>query len=203
MDFTTSTRVKALGQGFSGSTQDTLIGTLITALSAATERYLDRGIEYTSRTEYFNVEPGQRVLRLHAFPAIASVTLYNDTAHESGTYTQFPATTAVDAGSYAIDTDRGLLIVDDGILLDGSKAVKVTYTGGIASGATSASGLVTAFPDIAQAVDMWVIYALRQGMNPGYTSVAVDGGSVAVGAYAMPLITKDLLERYRRPRVGL
>jgi hypothetical protein len=197
MDLTTVTRVKATGQGFSGTDQDTLLAQIVAQVSAAAEKYMDRGIEYTSRTEYFNIEPGQTVVRLHAFPAIANVAVYNDTAHQTGSYTQFPASTQMDASQYGIDTARGLLIFDQTPPQPGANVLKVTYTGGMSATATSAANFIAAFPDIASALDLWAVYVCNQAKQPGVNSVSIDGASAAITVFTMPTVTRDTLNAYR------
>jgi hypothetical protein len=196
MDLTTVTRVKATGQGFSGTTSDTLLTQIVAQVSAAAEKYMDRGVKYESRTEYFNVEPGQTVFRLHGFPTIATLTVYNDTAHQTTTYTQFPASTAIDPSQYGIDTARGLLIFDQTPPQPGANVLKVTYTGGMSTAATPAD-FITAFPDIASAVDLWAVYVCNQAKLPGVNSISIDGASAAISVYTMPTITRDTLNAYR------
>lgn len=201
--------MKLLLQGATGTTQDSLLSQLITAESAKIEKYLDRGIEYQARTEHFNVDPGQRLFRLAAWPGIdttvANFHVYNDVAHASSSYTQFPSSTEIDASNYAIDAERGLLVVHYANLLCGPKVLKIAYTGGMATNLTGSSkvtNFVSGFPDIAYACELQVVAAFNSAKQPAVGSFTDATGSLNYVTLDLLPQVKRTLDRYRRMSVG-
>jgi hypothetical protein len=89
------------------------------------------------------------------------------------------------------------LIFDQTSPQAGANVLKVTYTGGMATGATDAAGFIAAFPDIASAVDLWAVYIVNQAKQPGVNSISIDGASAAISVYTMPTVTRDTLNAYR------
>lgn len=205
MDLTTTARVKLAAQGLNTvSTEDTRIAQFITDCSAAVETYIDRSLGYaTGRAEYFNVDASaSRVFALRAYPALANVVVYSDIAHQTSTYTQFPSTTIIDASSYAVDADRGLLIFDYFRPLEGARALKVSYDGGIATTATTAALFAVAYPDLARATELLVVQALNQSALVGAISTSEFGRATSFDGSDWPPMVRALLARYRRPAIG-
>lgn len=209
MDLTTRARVKVLLQGAAGTTQDSLLDQLITAESAKVEKYLDRGIEYLARTEFFNVAPGQSVFRLGAWPGIdttpANFVVYNDVAHASASYTQFPSTTEIDEANYAIDAERGLLLFHYQLPQPGPKTLKVTYSGGMHStltGASKVTNFVAQFPDLAYATELQVVAGFNSAKQPSASGFTDAAGSVTYQTLDLLPQVKRTLDRYRRFSVG-
>lgn len=207
MDLTTRARVQLLLQPTitMGTTLNSTLDQLITSVSKIFETYCDRGFEYVARTEYFDVFDGQRVFPLKAWGAAlkTNATVYNDISHETATYTQFPAATAVDKSLWALDQARGLITFDQYQPLPGPNVLKVTYTGGIATGATTAAGFISAYPDIANACEREVVRMFRTSTQPELSSYSLGGASVAI----MPDLsllnsTRMVLNAYRRVRLG-
>jgi hypothetical protein len=73
--------------------------------------------------------------------------------------------------------------------------MKITYTGGMAA---DTAGFISAFPDIAGAVDHQVAYLWHRRNELGIASVSGDAGSVSVGADSWLPWVKVILEQYRR-----
>lgn len=198
MDLTTSTRVATLvnASGSAPAAFTSTVGQLITAVSAAVESYLDRYAESgVSRTEYLPVTTGQMVFRLRAYP-IASVTSVTFDIEQS-------FATALSSSDYMnpVYSNTGLLNmryplrICDGYPDTMPGVLKVVYTGGMAS---SAANFITAYPDIAGAVDQQVAYLYHQRNNLGTSSVSGDAGSVSAGADSWLPSVLDTLRRYRR-----
>lgn len=125
--------------GVTGSTDDTLIGTLITRAQAWMERYCNRVFEEAERTEIHN--GGSRTIQLKAFPvsSIASVSTLDNSGNA----------TAMDSTIYRVNAESGVLSrtteTDDYYFADritginelrsprfppGYQNIRVVYTGG-------------------------------------------------------------------------
>lgn len=198
MDLTTTTRVATLvnAAGTAPAAFNSTVGQLITNVSAAVESYLDRYAQSgVSRTEYLAVAAGQQVFRLRAYPVVSM----------SGVYFDLDQTfaTALDSTEYLspVYSDMGMLTMRYPLrLVDGypdtmPNVLKVVYTGGMAS---STANFITAYPDIAGAVDQQVAFLWHQRNNLGTASVSGDAGSVSAGADSWLPSVMDVLRRYRR-----
>lgn len=198
MDLTTTTRVEnlILATGTPPAWTTTAIGQLITEVSAAVERYLDRYAQSgVSRTEYLDVEAGQRLFRLRAYP-VASMTSVSFDPEQV-----FGSDTVIDSGDYfsPLYNSSGVLRFpydlnppDTATLPD---CLKVVYTGGMAS---STANFITSYPDIAGAVDKQVAFLYQNRNNLGVSSVSGDAGSISIGAEAWLPQVKVVLDQYRR-----
>jgi hypothetical protein len=98
-------------------------------------------------------------------------------------------------GDEGMLTMRYALRVCDGYPDTMPNILKVVYTGGMAS---STANFITAYPDIAGAVDQQVAYLYHQRNNLGTSSVSGDAGSVSAGADSWLPSVLDTLRRYRR-----
>lgn len=199
MDLTTAARVSTAVLGTATGPAPFLlqVGQLITQVSAAVEAYLDRyATSGVSRTEYLTASKGQRVFRLRAFP-VASVTSVS-----FDTEAAFGAETVVDTTDYysPVQSEAGLLrfkyapLIGDG-LGDDVPCLKVVYTGGMAA---NAGAFVTAYPDIAGAVDQQVAYFYHTRNELGRASVSGDSGSSSPGADSWLPSVVAVLDKYRR-----
>ena len=175
------------------------VAQVIVEVSAAVEAYLDRDVQSgVSRTEYFDVERGQTMFPLRAFP-VASVTgvwLDQDQAFGSET-----ALTSTDYFNPVLDT-RGILRMRSPIVwtMPGvedrwSKSLKVTYTGGMAA---DVSEFVASFPDLASAVTTQVIYQFQRKRDLGNVSLSGDGGTVTLQVSQWSPDVETTLRRHRR-----
>lgn len=170
---------------------DALLGTLITWVSSSAENYMDRAVEQTARTEYFDVEPYQRVVVVRAYPIASVSSIINDSARvfTSGTI----ASTDYDAHA------TQPLIRFDSDLSIGMKALKVTYTGGLG---TTVDGICDAYPDLCQAVTTQVAHEWRRRAALGEDASTLAQGSITPGGPVNWLpMARATLDRYRRPYV--
>lgn len=204
MDLTTAERVRVLIMAGAQATGTALLsdtsaglGQLITEVSAAAESYLDRNAESgVSRTEYFDVERGNTIFRLRAYPVASVTNIWLDYDQAFGTSTLL---TTDDYFNPVLDT-RGLLVMKYPSFFRGygdrwSRALKVTYTGGMAA---TAAAFITAFPDIAAAVEHQVIFRWKRRNDLGHLSVAGDAGTVTVAGVEWIAESIAVLDRYRR-----
>lgn len=168
------------------------IAAVLATVSGAVERYLDRYALRTSRTEYFDVFPDMRLVRLRAYPvtALTSVHYDGDQAFGSGT--------AMDSDDYYNPTldETGVLRFKWPFAFDYPKSLKVVYTGGMA---TDTDSFVEAYPDIAGAVDTQVSHEWQRRNALGVSSVNYpDGSSASLSFDRWIPSVKQVLDFYRR-----
>ena len=208
MDLSTAERARVLlmGGGIDAGTAlssdaSAALAQLLTGVSAACEGVMDRHAESgVSRTEYFDVYPGQRVFSLRAYPVASVTSVHFDPEQSFGSETAL--TVATDYANPALDVN-GFLILKT--TLDAMtdyplpRALKVIYTGGMAA---SAAAFVTAFPDIAGAVDRQVIYEWKRRNDAGVVSVSDASGTVTIPELHLLRATREVLARHRRINVA-
>lgn len=208
MDLTTRERVSSILFGGTidanaepGDAQSIALLVLVESVSAACERYLDRYVQSgISRTEYLNVEGGQTLFTLRAYP-VASVTgVWFDLNQTFAASTQLSST---DYFSPIID-ERGLLrlrytLLDDWYQIPAPATLKVTYTGGMAA---STQAFIATYPDLASAIDRQVIYEFKRKNDPGSLSISSEAGSVAIPEVHLLRSTIEALDRHRRTTHG-
>lgn len=195
MDLTTAARVATLvvpGET-APSAFNTVIGQVITAVSAAAERYLGRWAQTTSRTEYMTVVPGKRVYRLRAFPVTTLTSAYIDIDQ------QFGADTALGSDDYynpTYSTDGTFTLKFFPAVIDTPvpAALKITYTGGMA---TTTANFISGFPDIAHAIDLQCAHIYHTRNYAGTLSQSGDSGSVSIQTVDWLPEVKATLDRYR------
>ena len=204
MDATTDTRVKAL-LDISGTSEDAVLGQLITTISARIEDYIDRPLETLARTEEYDIKPRQRVIFLRAYPLSAQADV---ASIKVSTTWDFAATSALATTSYHTDLNTGAIHLTTypitnylgNNMATAPNAVQVTYTGGL--GAAPAN-IIADYPAIAGACETQVIAAWRRRDEP-------MGKTTKIGEYAAtvdgPLqFLPDVIEAlmpYRRMRFG-
>lgn len=199
MDLTTEARVAQLVNpgGALSAHEEARFHRLILQVSAEAERYMDRGVQVATRTEYFDVNEYQRVFQLKAWPVTAVTSVHFDPEQA------FAADKLLVAGddylSPVLD-GLGMLELRGSLVLAGRypKSLKVISTGGMAS---TTEEFVSLYPDIAGAIDHQVVHLWRHGKNSGVQSVSSEFGTVL--APAQPLrewlpFVWTVLNRHRR-----
>lgn len=195
MDLTTTARVASRvkpGQTTLGTNDDLLVAQMITDVSGQVERYLDRYTLATSRTEYLDVAADQTAWRLKAYPVTAVSSIIYDADQA------FDAADEMDADDYDDPTleTTGILTIPGGAGPTARKALKVTYTGGMAA---STAAFISAYPDIAMAVEMQVVWHYLRRLGIGTAGRSGDKGSdtLVAGTPFIPEV-KTTLDMYRR-----
>lgn len=195
MDLTTTTRVGTLvNPGETApSAFTTLLGQIITGVSEAAERYLGRDVQSTSRTVYLDVEDGQRVFRLSAFPVSTVTSISYDP--EQG----FGADTALTTDDYYNPTysTNGLLKVKTTFFPLGGfapAALKIVYTGGMAA---NTAAFIAAYADVTYAIDLQCAHVWHTRNFVGTVSSSGDAGSISLQAVDWLPEVKAVLDRYR------
>lgn len=165
MNLTTPERVKLILAEGVDAKAEALIVKLIESVSAWAEKYMRRTVASGTVTEYFDVKFPRTSVQLKAYP-ITSIT----TVHNSYDRT-YDSTTLVDSDDYVVDPNTGILSFDYS-LSTGVRALKVVYVGGMAS---TVDAFVSAYPDIARAVEAQVVHEFRRRKD------SLDGGASSLG----------------------
>lgn len=190
MDLTSTTAVKARLSELAGvSTYDTLLGTLITAVSGQAERLMNRGALATSRTELFDVKRYQTEFHLYAPTVTATTSVKLDLDRDFG------ASTALDSDTYYVDPATGILYLDVYPSVYGRKCLQVVYTGGMAANATA---FQSTYPAASDAVAKQVAFLFQRRDQLGITSETTQGESMAVASQDWLPEVRDALMSLRR-----
>ena len=194
MDLTTKERVKVLTEagGHGNDSLDTLYAKVITEVSAAVEKYLDRYALEATRTETLDVFDGQSVLTLRGYPVNASPApvVKCDAARAFG------SDSVVSDSLYAIDHETGQVLFDGFLPTPGPRVAAVTYKGGMAA---DVAGFVSAYPDIAGAVDLQVATLIQRRGNLSAQSAGAGSGNAAwEGSYKLLAEVTRVLDSHAR-----
>lgn len=189
---TTLTRVKNILLLGGGDTQwNTLLQQFIDAVSRDGQILMDRHVKQEAMVEQQDVEPGQCIFYVTAYPILASpaLELRNDSARD------FPTSSIIDPTDYFLDKERGIVKVDGKYLAWGPGAAKLTYTGGMSD---TDVNFAAAFPHIANAVDLQVAYLFKRREQMGITGYSIEGGSVSLSPIDwLPAVKATLLSERR------
>lgn len=168
---------------------DIIIQSMALAASAAIEKYLDRKLEKLARTEYFDVDAGQCVFFVSAYP-IVSIQVYNDADRAFAT--------ALSQTDYTYLGDSGRVVVDKYSLDSGYNALKVVYTGGLA---TSQAELEQNHPDLEMAARIQAALWFKSKDKLNVSSELIqNGGSVQYKKLNLDEGVKLMLTPYRNTR---
>lgn len=193
--FTTLARVKAMmetgGADPIAPEHDSYLNQLIVDYSATFERMLGRKSVRGTYQKQFDVEPGQRVIVLDAYPNVSVATVVNDTSRV------FSGSTISNA-DYYVDSDAGLITIDKVSLIPGPGVLRVTWAGGLG---TNTTALVRDFPDLAHAADIQVDHHFRRREAMGATGISQGPGNVSwEGAMTLLPTVSDILNARKRVR---
>ena len=171
MDLSTLARVRdRLGFEDSDTSDDTLLQVLLSRVSEAAAKYLNRKATSETTTEQLDVDAGQRTFHLKGFPVTSITTV------KSATDRDFSSASAIDSGDYYSDGDAGLLHMDYSTAA-GRGVFQVVYVGGMAA---TAAAFVTAYADIADAIDEQTAFYYQRRQAVGVRSENMGGGSYSV-----------------------
>jgi len=191
MNLTTLSHVKALlGRTPTETTDDYTLRALIEAVSAFAERYLNRGVEQKTRTEYHDLYEEQTRVHLFGYP-VASI---DGTGEGVWADSSWAYTSAVAATNYAVAGD-GTLYFRYRLSAVGPRALKVIYIGGMAP---SEEKMVARYPDISEAVARQVLYLFNTRKHVGESLEGVSPASGWVrGDVGWLTGVKSVLDLYR------
>lgn len=188
MDLTTVASVNA--RRGRGATDDaTLLGSLITEVSADAEQFLKRHVQSTLRTEVCQLAYGQQTFRLQGYP-LSSISTISTSVDVDFTDSEVLAPDA-----YYTEANVGRVHLVAAAYYQ-PFYVQVVYTGGMAATTTA---FMSAFPDISGAVESQVLELLKRADKPGVTETRLrDGGVSYEGAVNMLPLLKRRLSQHRR-----
>lgn len=191
LDLTDLTEVKARVSELNGvSSYDTLLGSLISSVSARAERRMNRTTTASSGiTETFDVLPRQGVLFLSATPVTAITSVKFDLEREFG------ASTALASGEYHVRGSTGALYLDGWPPVYGRRVCQVVYDGGMAA---DTSAFRTAYPDIAEAIAKQVAFLFQRRDQLGITTKSTQGEGITVVAQDWLPEVEAVLDCHRR-----
>lgn len=139
MNLTSLDRIKYFRQQKTTDTSwDNFIKQNITGVSNSIENHLDREIEKTSRTRYFNVHPGAKDFFITAPPVDTSETI---TIEEDGEGKWDGAETEIESSSYRLTNNFTGFEIDYSPSI-GTNALRILYTGGLALSAVNLNTVV-------------------------------------------------------------
>lgn len=193
IDLSTTARVKAfLGAGGTSlsTAQDTVIAQLIAFYSARFEHEMGRWTKSEARTEQYDIEPGQRMVALKGWPIASIASVKNDDTRTFG------SDSVIDPTLYYANLTKGTLQFDWIEPVAGPGALQVVYTAGMAADTTA---FITAYPDLAQALDLQVAEVIRRKDRLGATNMSFQGGGFGYEA-AVKLLpeVRTTLDLHRR-----
>jgi hypothetical protein len=182
-DLTTVARIKVLDSAYSNGAKDTLLGQVITSVSARVERYLDRHILSTSRTEKFNLTSFGCIFEVKGYPVSAVTAVDND------------GTSITLSDVIYDDNSVGRISINDNVLTAGFGRLSITYTGGMA---TDTSDFISNYPDIAHEIDMQVLFEIGKSKNLVEKRANIDNQTSE--KYDLDLLPslKRILKRYKK-----
>lgn len=168
MDLTTTASVNQR-RGQTDVEDATLIGRLVTEVSADAELYVARGLELTSRTETYKLPRRADLLRLNAYPVTAVALVEVSTSPKFATSPTTLGSSSYDWESHA---DTGLFyFVEPNAWQD--QWVRITYTGGMAADTAS---FMSAHPAISGAIEEQILAMLEHVGQPEVTKRSYRGG---------------------------
>lgn len=170
MDLTTIARVKTL-RGITDTQSDTVLSQIVTVVSARAEALMGRHAQRVARTEELEIGQGEKIVVFRGYPLDATATL-------TVTYSSLPVDTGASAlvrnQDYFLDDNSGLLRLLFRPTSWRPGYVRAIYTGGMAADTTA---FITAFPEVAGALDQQVVYEFARRAVPGGSLETRDGGA--------------------------
>lgn len=204
IDCTTLARVKQLmGWTDSDAARDTIVDNTIDAVSRRIEQYIGSPLASGTRTEEYDLRPRQAVTFLKAVPvtSIATIKVASDW--------DFNSITPMSESDYHINLETGELWFvrspaetrTDGLWPNFPLGMQVVYIAGYAADTTT---LVTNYPSIGLAADLWVAEIYRRKTEVmGQTKRIGDSSFTRTDELRMPKDVAEALSGYRRIRFGM
>ena len=199
-DFTTLARVKEiLDDSQASASRDALISSLITRISHDMTEYLGTHAVEAQRTEVYEIRPGKRILTLDAYPIDTALATFSVRIGSDPSTATLDAASDLDEKNYALNTGHGWLRF---LYTPGGgdySYARVFYTGGLG---TDTADLVANYPELANACDLQVKYAISRLDSLGGSIETVQGATTSVmGEYGWLREVKRTLDSMRRGAV--
>lgn len=198
LNLTTLARVKSYLEITDGNS-DNSIELLIPSISQSIERYLNREIRKTNYTEYFDVEPKQKVFYLKAIPVVVDTLALNYDIDR-----EFPVTNELEDEDFAIYEEEGRVEIDKIVLTRNvwdvqRKVLKATYAGGMASSTELLVSSTSAFLDLELACFEMLGDFLAFKTKGGISSESQGAYSVSYNTLSIPEKVKKILNPLCHP----
>lgn len=195
IDLTTVTRVKQLLSMDTALTKhDAILNQLVDSVSGRVQSFLGLHTQSAVRTEVLDVEfDGQKRFHIPTYPITAFTSLNYDPDGD------FDSSTLVSSSDYRVNLARGIIVVEL-TFSEAYQALQIVYEGGMAADTTA---FVSAYPDIAGAVDQQIAYEFQRRSDLGMNAVSGQGGTVTQYPIKefLPSV-RAILSRYRRSEVA-
>lgn len=188
MDLTTLTKVKAY-LGISGTSQDTLLSSLITSVSAGIESFCGRTFASTSHTEYYDGDNKDKIfLRNYPVTSLTSVK-YQGGTWDNITWFDYPSSGYLLTAEYARLSFAGALPCITNYL-------QIIYTAGyLIDFDNEGTGTHTLPYDLTQIVTELVSTNYNTRSSGGINTMSTEGQSIT---FSTQSITKDYQTRLAR-----
>jgi len=166
---------------------DSLLTQILSHVSQAAERYLNRKLKKQERTEYF--DSGVGVVCLSAYPV----------DEESDLTVKIWGSEKTKDVDYYLYPDIGVIQFTSGTGSEYPRKIEITYTGGY----EESDGVIQVPDDIKHAVILQAAYEFLRRRDFGLSSVALPDGSISVSepANLLPEV-KRILDQHRRILIG-
>lgn len=172
MNITSWTRLRYMMADSDGPLEDSYANKrkyipLISGISNSIEQHLNRDLQISSRTQYFDVVISQREFFPRAYPITTLTSVYSDSR---GLYD----------GNEILEINPHIGKNDESIVLDtavtpGLKALQIIYTGGLASHGTQSQFTLSNEGDTALVADNFV-----EGQSSGAMGIVISKVSTAI-----------------------
>jgi len=191
VDLTTLARVKARKE-FETTSEDALLTPMITAASQTAEKLMARHVLEAERTEIVKLKRFARVITLPGRPIVSVSSL------KVGERPDLSGASVVEVTSYDLLLEQSQIRLQWGPNYTTPYA-EVTYIGGMAADTAT---FVTAFPEIAEAVEVEVIHRHNLRKNPGAEVTKFgDGGVIRKEPYGIHPHLREVCQRYKVRRI--
>jgi hypothetical protein len=172
--------------GSKESKDDALLANLATAVSQMFEKEMRRKIETKGRVQFFDVEEGQKIFRLDAYP-VTWCSVYNSESREFDE--------EIPRKSYTYLGRLGELVIDKYSLVPGEKVLKVEYLGGMAA---DTAEFKERYPDIEMAARTQAAFWYEKRSRLGIASESVAQSTTHFLKLELMPIVKQVLQPYAR-----
>jgi hypothetical protein len=192
VNLTTLAQVKALLE-LTETDWDALIEELIAAISGRAGIYCNRDFKQQEREGYH--DGGGQYLYLRGLPVVEIATIYGSDTWEWNEGNLIPA-------DYYQLLPAGMVAYRSGVWPYGSKALKVTYSGGYnsppAEGEEEPEGYIPIPADLEMAARTQVAYDFKRRKDIGLESISFPDGSIQkVNSGEFLPSVKSVIDRYR------
>lgn len=189
VDLTTLAEVKQIiDTSYIDTSQDTLIGSMISEVSDRITQYLGFHTLHATRTETYEGRRFERVVTIDSKPLTTVTSIKHHSEQD------FTGVLALDADQYVVHKRSGWVRLDFAPIYK-HNYFQVVYDGGLGA---AASNVLSDFPEIAHAATMQVKYYLQRRDSLGGNVTTGAGSTSFDSAYGLHPEVKAILDQHRR-----